>query len=915
MATLNGTAGNDTLPGGFDHDTINGLGGNDRLSGEDGNDTLNGGAGNDKLAGGVENDLLLGDAGNDTLDGGLDDDTLKGGAGNDLYIVGSLFDVVEEAPGGGKDTIRATVTYQLYDGQEIESFILDSGDNITGTGNGQGNLITMVGAGRATMYGMTGNDTLKGGAGHDILLGGKGDDILTGGDGGDSLAGEDGADTMTGGKGNDHYEVSSVADKIVELAGQGTDFVHSTLASYTLGANLENLQFEGSALDGTGNALNNSIHANALANRLNGAAGNDVLFGREGNDTLDGGAGNDTLSGSDGADSMTGGAGNDLYVSNDTSDVIKELAGGGIDTVETNLDSYSLGANVENLTMTVGISGAGNGLNNLLTGSFRNNVLTGDAGNDTLDGGSGNDTLKGGAGNDLYIVDSLFDVVEDVGGGKDTIRATYTFGLTDGQEIEIFILDSGGDIGGGGNGYANLITMVGAGRATIFGEGGNDTLKGGIGDDGLIGGKGDDVLAGGKGNDYYEIDSVADKISELAGQGTDLVVSYLNSYTLGTNLENMSVRGLSGTGNTLNNRMFGNAAANILSGVGGNDTLDGGGGNDTLLGGAGNDHYVVSEASDIVTEVKGGGTDTIETTLDNLTLVANVENLLLGGVASLNAAGNELANKMTGNSGQNTLLGNAGNDTLDGGAGNDTLKGGVGDDLYFIDSINDVVEEGVGGGKDTIRATFTYQLNDGQEIESFILDSNLVIGGFGNNQGNLITMVGTGPAVMYGNGGNDTLTGGAGDDGLQGDAGKDILTGGGGIDVLEGGGDSDTLKGGAGDDVLVGGLGADALFGDAGADWFSYRIASVLELATLGDDKITGFQKGVDKIDLRDLIADFGIDADNAVAGKFVILGKAGANTIVQFDQDGSAGGLGTVTLATVTGVTVTAADFVLETS
>ena len=123
------------------------------------------------------------------------------------------------------------------------------------------------------------------------------------------------------------------------------------------------------------------------------------------------------------------------------------------------------------------------------------------------------------------------------------------------------------------------------------------------------------------------------------------------------------------------------------------------------------------------------------------------------------------------------------------------------------------------------------------------------------------------------------------------------------------------MKGGVGDDVLVGGLGADALFGDAGADWFSYRIGSVLELATLGNDKITGFQKGVDKIDLRDRIIDFGIDADNALTGGYVILSKAGANTIVQFDQDGSAGGLGPVTLATVTRATVTAADLVMETS
>jgi Ca2+-binding RTX toxin-like protein len=364
-----------------------------------------------------------------------------------------------------------------------------------------------------------------------------------------------------------------------------------------------------------------------------------------------------------------------------------------------------------------------------------------------------------------------------------------------------------------------------------------------------------------------------------------------------------------------NDSLLGDMGNDTLLGGAGNDYMSGGAEDDSMNGGAGNDYYVVLDVGDIVTEAKGGGTDHIQTNRNNFTLVANVENLSLEGYVNLSAAGNALANKMYGNAGQNTLLGEAGNDTLDGGAGNDTLKGGAGNDVYLVDSVGDVVEEGIGGGKDAIRATFTYQLNDGQEIESFILDSNTVIGGYGNSQGNLITTVGTGAAVMYGLGGNDTLIGAVGNDVLLGDAGKDVITGGGGIDVLEGGADGDTLKGGAGDDVLVGGLGADSLFGEAGADWFSYRIVSAPELATLGNDTIAGFQKGVDKIDLRDLIADFGIDADNALAGKFVTLSKAGANTLVQFDQDGTGGAFSAVTLATVKAATVTAADLILETS
>ena len=57
------------------------------------------------------------------------------------------------------------------------------------------------------------------------------------------------------------------------------------------------------------------------------------------------------LDGGAGADTMLGGAGNDTYVVDATTDVVTEAAGQGTDTIQSSV-TYTLGANVENLTLT-----------------------------------------------------------------------------------------------------------------------------------------------------------------------------------------------------------------------------------------------------------------------------------------------------------------------------------------------------------------------------------------------------------------------------------------------------------------------------------------------------------------------------------------------------------------------------------
>ncbi len=303
---LTGTAANDTLAGGAGNDTLVGGAGNDTLISGAGNDTLNGGAGADSMVGGSGNDVyfvdnagdvvneaagffgggpdtvfasvsyslgantevealransatgvkltgnafshtLVGNAGNDTLVGGTGNDTLNGGAGadsmvggtgNDVYFVDNAGDVVNEAVGEGTDTVFASVSYSLGANTEVEALRANTATGVRLTGN----------ASSHTLVGNAGNDTLVGGTGNDTLNGGAG------------------ADTMAGGTGNDTYFADNAGDVMNENVGEGTDTVRTTLSSYTLGINLENLTFIGAgSFTGTGNTLSNVITGGCTA--------------------------------------------------------------------------------------------------------------------------------------------------------------------------------------------------------------------------------------------------------------------------------------------------------------------------------------------------------------------------------------------------------------------------------------------------------------------------------------------------------------------------------------------------------------------------------------------------------------------------------------------------------------------------
>ncbi|MBB3397890.1 Ca2+-binding RTX toxin-like protein [Rhizobium sp. BK060] len=929
--SLSGGAGNDTLIGGAGSDAMSGGVGDDTYvvdvatdivieNPEEGTDTVKTALASYSLAptASVENltytgiaaftgvgnaavNVIIGGVGNDTLDGSAGADTLIGRGGNDTYIVDDLGDLLVEAENGGTDTVKTALTsYSLASAASVENLTFTGTGGFAGAGNSLDNAIT----------GGVGNDTLSGDAGNDRLNGGAG------------------ADALSGGTGNDIYVVDNAGDTVTENADEGTDTVQANLASYTLGANVENLTNIGAtAFAGTGNTLDNVLTGGAGVDTLKGGAGDDtyvistgdivlenadegtdtvktglaaytlaanvenvtylgtVAFTGTGNaldniirggaapDRLAGAAGNDTLDGGAGADAMIGGSGDDVYIVDIVTDVVTEAANGGTDTVKTGLAGLTLAANVEILTYTgtAAFAGMGNDLANTITGG---------AGNDTLNGGAGADALIGGMGNDTYIVDSAADVVtENADEGIDTVKTTLAV-YTIGSDVENLTYTGTAAFSGTGNNLAN-------------------TIRGAAGADMLDGEAGADILIGGAGDDTYFVDDLGDVVTELVNQGTDRVRTALSAYAL-TNIANVENLTFIGTGDFAGT---GNALSNWITGGAGNDILNGGAGADMLIGWAGNDVYIVDIATDLVVEAKNEGTDTVKTGIAGLTLAANVENLVYTGMAGFTGTGNDLAN---------TISGGAGNDTLDGEAGADTLIGGMGNDIYIVDSAGDVISESANEGIDTVKTTLAAYMI-GSEIENLAFIGTGAFTGTGNGLNNTIT---GGVAA-------DTLSGGDGDDTLDGKAGADTLIGSAGNDtyIVDNAGDviaesadegidtvkttlasytiasnvenltytgtgnftgignalSNTITAGNGNDTLNGGTGADTLIGGAGNDYYVVDNTGVvvIEKANAGVDLV---QTSLANYALGENIEDLRAVGDPTVA--FVGTGNALNNRI-----------------------------------
>ncbi|MBM6594446.1 hypothetical protein [Microvirga pudoricolor] len=890
------------------------------------------GAGSVSLVGNELANTIVGGNGDDSLDGGMsgdESDVLEGRDGDDTYRVHRTTDIVREE-GTGHDVILTDVSLTIAANVEVLQ-ASDLAGSVTLTGSGAAESLigadgndTLVGAGGADrLEGRGGNDTYRladpaativerEGAGRDtvetafsyalsvdaeieVMRATGGDDVgLTGNRFANELIGNSGRnvldggasgapDVMRGGLGDDIYHIRNANDVVIEESGEGNDKA-IVYANFSL---KHDESIEIVEADASTNGV--TLEGNNLANTIIGAGGDDVLTG--------GGTAKDS------ADRLEGGDGNDIYIVRRVTDLVIEADGalsGSADRMVTSVDN-TIAAHVEILQAVEGLADIA------LTGSDAGDTLIGNAGANILRGGGGADTMQGGAGDDIFYVDDEADIVEEATAGEfDTVILTeaISYTLTDSMLVEELRAKSGVAVQVlTGNSHANIL-IADAGNNTLIGGGGGDVLQGGVGDD------------------TYHLAS-GDKVVEKSGEGTDTAV-VAGSFALDDDASIEVLRAADGTTDGLS--LTGSSFDNTIIGGSGNDVIDGRGGTDRLEGGLGDDTYVIRRNGSTIIEASGAGTDTAIVSVSySLEGRDNVENLTAApGAGSV---------RLTGNAGANRIIGNEGNNMISGGLGADTMAGGLGDDFYEVDEENDVVEEGLGGGNDTVvvvRNGMSFTLTEAMHVEQLWAGTGIEVRTLtGNSRANIL-IADLGDNTLDGGGGADRMQGGQGSDTyIVDDVRDDVIetneSGGdaGGIDTvvtsvsyilrdhvenltaadgagslrltgnrlantITGGGGSDTLDGGAGNDGL-----ADELRGGGGNDTYILRRAGdvIVEAGTDDADTVElAFDATAETYTLADRLEILRVTGE----GDYALTGNASANTIIGGEgNDTIDGGLG----------------------
>ena len=661
--SFSGKDGNDELYGEDGNDTVSGGAGEDEVHGRDGNDTLNGGNDADTLYGDDGNDFLNGNNGDDLLIGGAGDDdfndnagnnVMDGGAGDDVFnYLGYAAGIDQVTGGSGRDTFEVEL-YYFFDNSLTNQAVDTVTDFTAGAG---GDYISLQSYNTVFSGFYAGRDNAFA-TGHLVLTQIDANTVML--------------------RGSEDGDPAKLVD-ILRLENAGGLLVGDLVMENFIAAGTPN--GVGPSPTGTGGTIigtadrddfdgsNDADTIDADPNPTSTVGGNDIIHGRNGDDTINGGAGNDTLYGDDGDDTLNGNLGDDNLIGGDDSDTLD----------------------------------GGDG-NDVLNGSGGSDILRGGAGSDTLDDVLGGNTIDGGAGDDFINNLGSREWVDTVtgGSGRDVfeLELYYFFdAATNNQAVDRIT-----DFEAGPNGdylflrsYTNVFSNIDLHTQNPFATGhlalvqvdaNTVMLRGSVDGDpaNLV-----DILEMQNASGLLVSDFVVDNFRAAGtpnlvgpsptGTGLTITGTAFDDDFDGTNdadtiYGDPDATGANGAADTIrgqdgNDTLFGLAGSDRLEGNEGDDTLDGGIGNDTLYGGNGNDH-------------------------------------LLGGADD---------DGLSGGSGDDVLEGGDGDDTLDGDNGDDTLQGGAGDDI-FNDNRGTNIMDG-GDGDDFFRyALYSYNNSSSAAVQT-----------------------------------------------------------------------------------------------------------------------------------------------------------------------------------------------------
>jgi Ca2+-binding RTX toxin-like protein len=288
------------------------------------------------------------------------------------------------------------------------------------------------------------------------------------------------------------------------------------------------------------------------------------------------------------------------------------------------------------------------------------------------------------------------------------------------------------------------------------------------------------------------------------------------------------------------------------------------GGNSVVsLEGGGFGVFWENDGSEIIGAFHGRGTDR-----------ADIEYMSAAGEFSA-LGGNDY---VQGSSGDDIILGGKGIDTLYGGDGNDRIEAGGGYGSFVSELLYG------GNGDDTLIGSNGVDRLEGDAGDDLLRGrggDDVLNGGGGQDilrgqTGNDVLSGGSGADHLKGGEGDDILQGGANGDRLNGNDGDDRVVGGGGNDKMYGGDGTDDLSGGAGKDTISGGLGDDVMEGGNGADKFVFRETG------FGEDIITDFEDGVDRLVVSAGVAASFADVTLTVVGDDVIVSMGGGEVLIR---------------------------------